>query len=105
MTDGLINALGRIAALSVRARTSVMAFKGSKNASDEIARELRVDVIVEGSALLTANGADIVRVAVTLVEPRSQAQMWSTTLERALRSGLAIYAELALAIASQIKVR
>jgi eukaryotic-like serine/threonine-protein kinase len=105
MTDGLINALGRIAALSVRARTSVMAFKGSKKRIDEIARELRVDVIVEGSALLTASGADIVRVAVTLVEPRSQAQMWSTTLERALRSGLAIYAELALAIASQIKVR
>ena len=51
MTDGLINALCRISAVSVKARTSVMAFKGSKKNIAEIARELKVDAIVGISAI------------------------------------------------------
>jgi serine/threonine-protein kinase len=105
LTDGLINALGRIGALSVKARTSVMAFKGSTKGIAQIARELKVDAIIEGSAMLTSNGAESVRVSVNLIDPSTQTQLWSAALERSVRGVLAIYAELARSIAEQIGVR
>jgi serine/threonine-protein kinase len=104
MTDGLTNALGRISALSVKARTSVMTFKGSKKSLAEIAHELNVDTIVEGSALLKSNGAEIVRISVNLVDPGTQTQLWSTALDRSLRSVLTIHAELAREIAESLHV-
>jgi TolB-like protein/tetratricopeptide (TPR) repeat protein len=104
LTDGLINALGRISALSVKARTSVMAFKGVKKSIAEIASELKVDAVVEGSALLTSNGVELVRVSINVIDPGTQTQVWSTAIERNLQSVLTIYSELAPAIAEKIHV-
>jgi eukaryotic-like serine/threonine-protein kinase len=104
MTDGLINALCRISAIRVKARTSVMAFKGSKKSIAEIARELRVDAIVEGSALLTSKGAETVRIAVNVIDAATQTQLWGTALERTLPSILTMHLELARAIAENIHV-
>ncbi len=104
MTDGLINALCRISAVSVKARTSVMAFKGSKKSFGEIARELKVDAIVEGSAVLTSNGAEVVRIAVNVIDAATQTQLWSTALERSLQAVLTIHVDLARAIAANIRV-
>ena len=104
MTDGLINALCRISDVSVKARTSVMAFKGSKKSIAEIARELRVDAIVEGSALLTSNGAETVRIAVNVIDAATQTQLWSTALERSLPNVLTMHVDLARAIAENIHV-
>jgi eukaryotic-like serine/threonine-protein kinase len=104
MTDGLINALGRIRALSVKARTSVMAFKGTKKTFREIAGELNVDAIVEGSAMLTSNSAEVARISINVIDPITQGQLWSTALERNLQSVFAIPSELAEAIAKNIRV-
>ena len=104
MTDGLINALCRISAVSVKARTSVMAFKGSKKSFGEIAHELKVDAIVEGSAVLTSNGAEVVRIAVNVIDAATQTQLWSTALERSLQAVLTIHVDLARAIAANIRV-
>jgi TolB-like protein len=104
MTDGLINALGRISAVSVTARTSVMAFKGSKKNIAEIARDLRVDAVIEGSAQLMSKAAEVVRVTINVIDPATQTQLWSTALERNLTNVLAIPAELAQSIAARINV-
>ena len=104
MTDGLINALGRISAVSVTARTSVMALKGSKKSVAEIARDLNVDAVVEGSALLVSEAAEVVRVTINVIDPATQTQLWSTALERDVTSVLTIPAELARAIAERINV-
>jgi serine/threonine-protein kinase len=104
MTDGLINALGRIRALSVKARTSVMAFKGTKKTIAQIAVELNVDAIVEGSAMLTSGGTESARISINVIDPLTQSQLWSTALERNLESVLSIPSELAEAIARNIRV-
>jgi eukaryotic-like serine/threonine-protein kinase len=104
MTDGLINALGRIRALSVKARTSVMAFKGTKKTIREIAGELNVDAIVEGSAMLTSTGKEVARISINVIDPITQDQLWSMALERNLQSVFAIPSELAEAIARNMGV-
>lgn len=104
ITDGLINALGRISAITVKARTSVMVFKGSKKSIAEIAGELDVDALVEGSASLTTSVTEMVRVAVNVIDPVTQNRLWSTAVERGLGSVFAIHAELAQLIAKSIHV-
>ena len=102
MTDALINALGRVRALKVTARTSVMGFKGSKKPIVDIARELNVDAVIEGSAMFVST--DSVRVAVNLIDPRTQTQLWSTTVDRNVRDLLATHGEIARTIAANIHV-
>jgi tetratricopeptide (TPR) repeat protein len=63
-----------------------------------------VDAVIEGSALLTSNGAELVRVTVNLIDPRTQTQLWSTAIDRSLRSVLTIHADLARTIAESIHV-
>lgn len=104
MTDGLINTLGRLSALKVIARTSVMGFKRTTRSVADIAKELHVDAVLEGSAQLASNGSDQVRVSVNLIDPRTQTQLWSDTIERDLSSVLAIQAEIASTIAEKIRV-
>jgi len=104
MTDALINTLGRISALQVKARTSVMPFKGTRKSFTEIARELKVDAIIEGSAVLVTNNSEHVRVTVNLIDPVSQTQLWSDVLERDLQGILTIYGDIARTIAESINV-
>ena len=102
MTDGLINALGRVSALRVTARTSVMGFKGSKKPIADIARDLNVDAVLEGSALLVS--PDLVRVTVNLIDPRTQTQLWSTQLERNVGDVVSAHGEIARTIAANVHV-
>ena len=102
LTDGLINALGYISAVNVKARTSVMAFKGMKRSVAQIARELKADVVIEGSASLRSNGLESVRVALNVINPVTETQMWSTSIERGLREILTIYPQLARDIAQHL---
>ena len=104
LTDGLINALGSISAVSVKARTSVMKFKGAGKSAAEIAAVLKADIIVEGSALLRSNHAEIVRVVVNVVDPATQTPLWSTALERELHRVMTIYADLARDIITSLNV-
>jgi len=102
LTDALIADLAQIGALRVISRTSAMRFKGSDKPLPEIARELRVDGVVEGSALL-AGGR--VRVTVQLIEAASDRSLWARSYERELTDILSLQSEVARAIADEIRVQ
>jgi TolB-like protein len=86
MTDELIARLSKISALRVISRTSAMRYKGSKKALPEIARELQVDAVVEGSVLRSGNR---VRINARLIDA-AERQMWSESYDRELRDILSI---------------
>jgi serine/threonine protein kinase/tetratricopeptide (TPR) repeat protein len=102
MTDALIADLAQIGALRVISRTSAMRFKGSDRPLPDIARELRVDGIVEGSALL-AGGR--VRITVQLIEAASDRSLWAKSYERELTDILTLQGEVAHAIANEVRVQ
>jgi len=102
LTDALIADLAQIAALRVISRTSAMRFKGSDRPLPEIARELRVDGVVEGSALL-AGGR--VRITVQLIEAAADRSLWAKSYERELTDILTLQSEVARAIAQEVRVQ
>ncbi len=102
MTDALIADLAQIAALRVISRTSAMRFKGTHPPLSEIARELRVDGVVEGSALRVG---DRVRITVQLVDVASDRSLWATSYDRGLTDILALQSEVAHAIADEIRIQ
>jgi eukaryotic-like serine/threonine-protein kinase len=101
MTDELIARLSKISALRVISRTSAMRYKGSKKSLPEIARELQVDAVVEGSVLRSGNR---VRINVSLIDA-TERQMWSESYDRELRDILSIQSSVASAIAREIRVK
>jgi TolB-like protein/Tfp pilus assembly protein PilF len=102
MTDALIADLAQIGALRVISRTSAMRFKGTHALLSEIARELRVDGIVEGSALRVG---ERVRITVQLVDVGSDRNVWARSYERGLTDILALQSEVAHAIADEIRIQ
>jgi serine/threonine-protein kinase len=102
MTDALITGLAQIGALRVISRTSAMRFKKSARTLPEIARELGVEAVVEGSAL---QSGDRVRISVQLVEAASDSSLWAHSYERPLTDILALQDEVARAIAAEIRVQ
>ena len=101
MTDALIADLARIGALRVISRTSAMRFKGTRKPLPEIARELKVDAIVEGSAL---RAGERVRITVQLIEAVTDRSLWSESYERDLVDIFALQSEVARAIAAEIRI-
>jgi serine/threonine protein kinase/tetratricopeptide (TPR) repeat protein len=102
MTDALITDLAQIEALRVISRTSAMRFKGTHPPLSEIARELRVDGVVEGSALQVG---DRVRITVQLVDVASDRNLWAKSYERGRTDILALQSEVAHAIADEIRIQ
>ena len=102
MTDALITDLAQISALRVISRTSAMRFKASDRPLPDIARELRVDAIVEGSVLL-AGGR--VRLTAQLIEAATDRSLWAQSYERELTDILTLQRELARTIADEVRVR
>jgi TolB-like protein/predicted Ser/Thr protein kinase len=101
MTEALIANLARIGALKVISRTSVMRYKDTDKSLPEIARDLDVDAIVEGS-VIRADGR--VRITAQLIEARTDKHLWANSYDRDLRDILALQSEVAGAIASEIEV-
>jgi TolB-like protein/Tfp pilus assembly protein PilF len=101
MTDELISQLQRIAALRVRSRTSVASYRGSGKRLPEIARELGVDVIVEGSV---DRSGDRVRITLRLIRAKADTPLWGGTYERDVGDVLALQREVAIAVASHVDV-
>src|SRR6266481_3295742 len=101
MTDELISDLGQISALRVISRTSVMAYKHSRKPLPQIARELNVDAVVEGTVL---RSGDQVRITAQLIEASSDKHLWSQSYEGELRDTLALQNQVASAIADQIRI-
>lgn len=102
MTESIIADLARIKALRVISRTSVMAYKGAVKSLPEIARELNVDAVLEGSALLVGNR---VRVSVQLVSARTDDTLWSARYDRDLEDVLGLQSELAETVAREIEIQ
>jgi TolB-like protein/Tfp pilus assembly protein PilF len=102
MTDALITDLAQISALRVISRTSAMRFKASELPLPDIARELRVDVIVEGSVLLVGGR---VRLTAQLIEAATDRSLWAQSYERELTDILTLQRELARTIADEVRVR
>ena len=102
MTESIISDLARIKALRVISRTSAMAYKGVSRPLPEIARELNVDAVLEGSALLAGNR---VRLSVQLISGRNDDTIWSERYDRELSDVLTLQGELAATVAREIAMQ
>ena len=101
MTEALTTDLAKIGALKVISRTSAMQYKGTKKALPQIARELGVDAVVEGSVL---HVGDRVRITGQLILAATDEHLWAESYEREVRDVLALHGEVAQAIAREIQV-
>jgi TolB-like protein/Tfp pilus assembly protein PilF len=102
ITEALINELGRIHALRVISRSSVMGYKGRKKALEQVARELNVDALVEGAVVREGSR---VRVTAQLVRMQPERQLWAERYERDVASILVLQADLARAIAGEVRAK
>ncbi len=102
MTDELITDLGQFSELRVISRTSVMTYKGARRPLPQIARELNVDAVVEGSVLRSGN---LVRITAQLIRASSDEHLWAQSYEVQLRDILAVQRIVAQSIAGQIRVK
>src|SRR2546427_1506496 len=102
MTEALITDLSRISALRVISRTSVMQYKGTKKPMPQIAKELNVDGVVEGSVQLSG---DKVRITAQLIEGPTDRHLWVESYERDLHDILALQSDVAKTIAREIRVK
>ncbi|MBI4467630.1 MAG: tetratricopeptide repeat protein, partial [Acidobacteria bacterium] len=102
MTEALISDLAQISALRVISRTSVMQYKGVRRPLPEIARELNVDAVVEGSGQRVG---DRVKITAQLIHAPTDKHLWAESYERDLRDVLTLQSEVARAITDEIKVK
>jgi eukaryotic-like serine/threonine-protein kinase len=100
MTEALIAELGQIGSLRVISRTSTMRYKKTDKPLPQIARELNVDALIEGSVL---RSADRVRITAQLIGAVPERHLWARSYERDLRDVLSLQGEVARAIADEIK--
>jgi len=101
MTDELITDLAQISALRVISRTSAMVYKGAHKPLPQIAHELNVDAVVEGTVL---RSGDKVRITAQLIDASKDKHLWSQSYEGELRDTLALQNRVASAIADQIRI-
>ncbi len=102
MTDELITNLAQISALRVISRTSVMVYQGARKPLPQIARELNVDAVVEGTVV---RAGDRVRITAQLIDAATDKHLWSQSYEGELRDTLDLQDRVARAIAEQIKIK
>jgi TolB-like protein/Flp pilus assembly protein TadD len=100
LTESLITALAKIGGLRVISRTSTMQYKHVKKTLPQIARELSVDAIVEGSV---RRDGDRVLITAELIEGRTDEHLWTESYERDLRDILSLQSQVATAIAGEIR--
>ena len=101
MTEALISDLAKIAGLKVISRTSVMRYKATTKSLPEIAKELNVDAVVEGSVLRVG---ERVRITAQLIHAATDEHLWTESYDRDLRDVLRLQSEVARTIAQEIKV-
>lgn len=102
MTEALITDLGKIRALRVISRTSVVQYKGAKKPLPEIARELNVDGLVEGTVLRSGNH---LRITANLLQASPEKHLWAESYESDVGDVLTLQGQLAQAIAREIQVK
>ena len=102
ISEEILNVLARVPELSVAARTSSFQFKGEKRDVAEIAAQLKVRMVLEGSV---RKQAERVRVTAQLIDAGTGFHLWSETYDRELKDIFAIQDEIARAIGDELKVR
>ena len=101
MTEALTADLAQISALWVSSRTTAMQYRGKERAIPEIARELDVDYVAEGSVLLVEKS---VSVTAQLIETRTDRHLWAASYDRPLEEILTLQADVVKAVAGEIRV-
>jgi TolB-like protein len=102
MTDALITQLSKAGTLRVTSRTTAMRYKGTQKSLPEIARELNVDGVIEGSVLRSGNR---VRIMAQLIQARTDEHLWAETYERDLGDVLRLQSEVAQAVVQQVRMQ
>ena len=102
MTDALIGDLAQIGALRVISRTSTMHYKGTNKSLPEIAKELNVDAVVEGTV---QRSGDRVHVRAQLIHAASDSHLWAADYDRDFRDVLDLQSEVARTIAGEVRVK
>lgn len=100
MTDELITELAQVENLRVISRTSAMHYKNTKKTLPDIARELSVDAVLEGSV---ARAGDRVRITAQLIQADGDRHLWAQSYERNLRDILALQSDVAQGIVGQVR--
>ena len=100
MTDELITHLGQISAIRVISRTSAMTYKNAHKPLAEIARELNVDAVVEGSVL---HSGERVRIDAQLIQMPADKQIWAESYQGEFRDTLALQSRVARSVAEQVR--
>lgn len=102
MTDMLITDLGKISALRVISRTSMMTYKGKAEPIREIGRDLNLDAVVEGAVLRSGSHVEI---TARLIRTKTDSQIWSKTYSGEIHDVLTLQSQVAQAIADSIRIR
>ena len=102
MTDELITSLGQIGSIRVISRTSVMQYKGARKPLPQIARELDVDAVVEGTVL---RSGERVRITAQLIQARTDRHLWAETYQGDMRDVFGLQSQVASAIAGEIRIQ
>ena len=102
MTDQLISSLAQLGGVRVISLTSAMQYKHAKKTVPEIARELNVDAVVEGSVVRSGQR---VRVTAELIDAAQDQHLWGNTYERDFNDVLILQGEMSRAIAGEIRVK
>lgn len=102
MTDALITDLGQISSLRVISRTSAMQYKDAHKSLPEIAEQLRVDLVVEGTVLRSGNR---VRITAQLIQARTDRHLWAQSYERDVGDVLSVQSDVARSIAKEVQIK
>jgi len=102
MTDELTTQLARISSIRVSSRTSAMHYKGTQRALPEIARELKVDAVVEGSIIRVG---DRIKLTAQLIDASRDQHLWADSYERDLQDLLSLQVEIARNVAEHIRAK
>jgi TolB-like protein/Tfp pilus assembly protein PilF len=102
LTDEMITSLAKISALRVISRTSVMRYRGTKEPLPQIARELNVDAVLEGTVM---RDHDRVRITAQLIAAAPEKHLWAEKYEGNLSEVLALQGAVAKAVAFEIRIQ
>ena len=101
MTEELISTTSKISGLTVIARTSIMRYKGGQKSVSEVANELQVGTVLEGSV---RKAGDKLRITVQLIDTQTSGHLWAESYDRELKDVFAIQSDISKTIAHTLKV-